>query len=188
MSNFWGNFWLALWFFLPAGAANVAPILVARLPGLRQWNAPIDGGQTYRGKRIFGSHKTWRGLIAGIVGATFVLWLQQLMVGHSDWAHQIAGAVDYAHLPTLIVGPLFAIGALGGDAIESFLKRQRGIEPGKGWFPFDQTDYIIGGALLTAPFVHLTLWHYTLLLFIWFGTHVAASYIGYLVGLKERPI
>lgn len=58
-----------LWFFAPAGVANVTPILVAKLPGLREWSAPMDFGFTYRGKRVFGKHKTWRGFITGVRSA-----------------------------------------------------------------------------------------------------------------------
>jgi len=181
-------FFFALWFFLPAGIANASPIIVAKLPGLRAWSAPIDGGKTYRGQRILGSHKTWRGLVTGMVMATVVLWLQQLAVENihvlAEWTTQ----VDYAALPTLLVGPLFGLGALGGDAIESFFKRQRKVPPGHGWFPFDQTDYIIGGAIAVAPFVQLRIWQYGELLLIWLLVHVVASYVGYLLHLKERPI
>jgi CDP-2,3-bis-(O-geranylgeranyl)-sn-glycerol synthase len=179
---------LALWFFLPAGIANMVPIFVAHIPALKRFDAPIDFGRTFRGQRIFGSHKTWRGLVAGIIFGTLTLWLQQLAVAHwqllADWTRQI----DYDQLPTLIVGPLFAIGALGGDAIESFFKRQRGVAPGHGWFPFDQTDYIIGGAIATASFVSLSLLQYLWLLTLWLAVHLVASAIGYLLGVKERPI
>lgn len=178
----------AVWFFLPAGLANAAPIFVAKMPGLRQWNAPIDGGQTYRGQRILGAHKTWRGLIVGLITATIALWLQQIGAAHSGWLHSWTNQVSYADLPTLIVGPLFGLGALGGDAIESFFKRQRKVLPGHGWFPFDQTDYIIGGALATAPYIQLHFLQYVELLLIWLLVHVVASYVGFLLHLKERPI
>lgn len=188
MTVFLAELFFALWFFLPAGLANMIPILVAKMPGLKQYDAPIDGGKTYRGKRIFGAHKTWRGLISGVVVATLALWLQQQAVLHNVWLADITDQVRYANLPTWIVGPLFGLGALGGDAIESFFKRQRNIAPGKGWFPFDQTDYVIGGALATAPFVQLYFWQYVWLLLLWLFVHVLASYIGFLLHLKERPI
>ena len=182
------EFFFAVWFFLPAGVANMMPIPAAAVPQLKRFDTPIDLGKSWRGKRIFGSHKTWRGLVAGIIFGTLTLLLQQLLVAHSvwlqDWTHQVA----YAQLPTLILGPLFAVGALGGDAVESFFKRQAGIAPGHGWFPFDQTDYIIGAAIVSIPFVHLSALQYIALIFIWLVIHVAASAVGYLVGLKERPI
>lgn len=177
-----------LWFFLPAALSNMIPIPLAKVPWLKKYEAPMDFGKTYRGKRIFGSHKTWRGFIAGIITATLVLWLQQWLVANYDWAATLTSQVDYAHLPTLLLGPLFAIGALGGDAIESFFKRQRNTPPGHGWFPWDQLDYIIGASILTAPLVALTFWQYAWLIVLWFVIHLISSYIGWLTGFKERPI
>jgi CDP-2,3-bis-(O-geranylgeranyl)-sn-glycerol synthase len=179
---------LALWFLLPAACANVAPILAAAMPGLKHWNTPIDGGHRFRGKAIFGEHKTWRGILSGMIVATIVLWLEQLLVTHTAWAKTIAGDVPYAHLPTLVLGPLFGIGALGGDAIKSFFKRQFGKKPGDSWLPFDQLDYIIGSVLVSLPFVILSLKEYVWIFFIWFVVHLVASYTGWLLKLKERPI
>jgi len=182
------DIFLAVWFFAPAGVANVTPILVAKVPLIRHWEAPIDGGRTFRGTRILGAHKTWRGFIAGIFFATLTLGLQQVLVAHTAWVAALTTSIDYARLPTLIVGALFGIGALGGDAIESFFKRQWHIPPGHGWFPFDQTDYIIGGALATAPYVRLHILQYIWLLVLWLLVHLVASYIGFRLHLKDRPI
>ncbi len=178
----------ALWFFLPAGAANVMPIFVAKIPFLERYTYPIDFSKTFRGKRILGDHKTWRGLVFGILAATLTLWLQQVLVDHYAWAMNLTNEVDYTSLPVLILGPLFAIGALGGDAVESFFKRQRGVAPGKGWFPFDQIDYIIGGALVTMPFVTLSILQYVWLIVLWLIVHVISTIAGYLLGLKDSPI
>jgi CDP-2,3-bis-(O-geranylgeranyl)-sn-glycerol synthase len=178
----------ALWFFLPAGMANMIPIPISKIPALKRFDAPIDFGRTFRGKRIFGAHKTWRGLAVGVIAATLTLWLQQYLVGTFDWFGSFADEVDYASLPTLLMGALFGIGALGGDAIESFFKRQFNIAPGHGWFPFDQTDYIIGGAIATMPFVALSLGQYAWLIVVWLVVHVVSTVIGYYIGMKERPI
>lgn len=178
----------AVWFFLPAGIANMMPVFSAKIPRLRDWEAPMDFGRTFRGHRIFGSHKTWRGLITGIIFATLILWLQQIAVHHSIWLQAWTSPVDYAHLSVFFMGPLFALGALLGDAIESFFKRQVGIKPGDGWFPFDQTDYIIGGALATMPFVHLSYLYYLWLIIIWFGLHIIFTAFGYYIGVRDKPI
>ena len=178
----------ALWFFLPAAIANVTPILIAPLPVIRRWNAPMDGGRHYHGQRILGPHKTWRGVVSGLLAATLVLWLQQVAVAHTGWGKSIAGSVDYAALPTLVLGPLFGIGALGGDAVKSFFKRRRGVHAGGTWIPFDQLDYIIGGAIVSAPFVTLSLVQYIWLAVLWFAIHLASSYLGWLLGLKDQPL
>jgi CDP-2,3-bis-(O-geranylgeranyl)-sn-glycerol synthase len=178
----------ALWFLLPAAAANAIPIFAAAIPFLKKYDAPIDGGKTWRGHALLGPHKTWRGIISGIIIATFVLWIQQLLAANFSWTELVTGHVDYATLPTLILGPLFAIGALGGDAIESFFKRQRNIQSGGSWVPFDQLDYIIGSVLVSLFFVILTPMQYVWIFIVWFLTHLLASYIGYLLGLKKAPI
>ena len=178
----------AIWFLLPAAIANMVPILSAQIPLIKKWDTPLDGGKSINGHRIFGAHKTWRGLITGIIAATIVLWLQQLLVTNVEWAGILTGSVDYAALPVLLLGPAFAIGALGGDAIESFFKRSKGIKSGGAWVPFDQLDYIIGSVLVSLFFVILTPIQYVLIFIIWFLVHLGASYVGYLLGLKKDPI
>ena len=75
-----------------------------------------------------------------------------------------------------------------GDAFRSFLKRQRGIAPGKSWFPFDQIDYVLGGMVCTAFYIQLTLWQYFLLFLLWFLIHPLATAIGYYLRLKDSPL
>ena len=178
----------AIWFLLPAALANSAPVFAAAMPLIKRFDAPIDGKKTWRNREILGPHKTWRGLIAGIIVATLVLWAQQLLSEEFEWAQYIAGDVDYASLPVLVLGPAFAIGALGGDAIESFFKRQRGLKSGKSWVPFDQLDYIIGSVLVSLAFVILSPTQYLWIFIVWFIGHLIASYIGYKLGLKKDPI
>lgn len=171
----------AFLFFLPAGIANMFPVLAARTPLLRKWNSPLDFGKTFRGKRIFGANKTWRGLITGTLagGLTGVL-LQSFIHKYGITAIGLS----------FVTGSLMGFGALLGDAVESFIKRQKGIDPGASWFPFDQIDYIIGGLIFVYP-VTFTLLLPALvvtIMVIYFGLHIMTSYIGYRVGLKTRPI
>lgn len=177
-----------LWLALPSIFANIAPIPISKIPLLKKYNTPLDFGKTYRGKRVFGTNKTWRGLVAGIIAATLVFWLQQLAVEHYAWAASLTAQIDYAHLPTLILGPLFAIGALGGDAIESFFKRQRGIPPGGGWFPWDQLDSVLGTAVVVLPFIVLSAWQYVLMIAMMPVIHLVSTRIGYWIGLKDSPV
>lgn len=179
---------LAVWFMLPAAFANAIPVFAAAMPGLKKLDAPIDGGKSWRGHPLLGPHKTWRGIIAGVIIATLTLWIQQLLAENYDWARFIAGNVEYSSLPVLILGPLFALGALGGDAVESFFKRQKNIQSGKAWVPFDQLDYIIGSVFVSLFFVILTPLQYVFIFVIWFGMHIASTFVGYKLGLKKDPI
>ncbi len=178
---------LAIWFFLPVGLANSAPIYGAVLPVLKKFNYPMDFHATFRGKRVFGSHKTFRGLFAGIVLAILTVLVQQYLYNHIDVLKYMIPA-EYQEMDAVIFGILCALGALLGDAIESFFKRQVGVKPGKSWFPFDQLDYILGGIVATACYIVLPLTIYIWIIFIWFGLHLIFSWIGYMVGLKESPL
>lgn len=170
----------ALWFFLPAGVANVTPILVAKAPLLRDWNTPIDFGKSWRGARILGDHKTWRGLVCGVIAGTVVVILQPIIWDASYFGSSI--------LALLALGAALSLGALAGDALKSFFKRRMSVPSGKSWFPFDQLDYIAGGLLLSLPIVSLTFSQYVSVILTWFGMHLLFSYLGYLSHFKKDPI
>ncbi len=177
----------ALWFFAPAGFANASPIFASRIPILKKWSTPIDFSKQYRGKRILGDNKTWRGLVFGILIAVITLWLQKIIFSHSDWLPEIITYIDYTNV-SLWLGVLLGAGALLGDAIESFFKRQLDIPSGEAWLIFDQIDYIIGGVLLSSLIIKLPLSYGIVIFVVWFGLHLISSYIGYLLGLKDKPI
>ena len=177
----------ALWFFLPAGVANMAPVAAAKLPWFRQFSAPMDFGKSWRGKRIFGANKTWRGLIVGIILATIVIGLQKYLFSRSFFILELSW-FDYRPANVWLLGPLFGAGALLADAVKSFFKRQKSVPPGSSWFPFDQIDYIIGGCLLSLFVVRLPLANYVWVLAVGLGGHVLIVYIFYLLGVREKPI
>jgi CDP-2,3-bis-(O-geranylgeranyl)-sn-glycerol synthase len=177
----------ALWFFIPAAIANMAPVFAAQLPGLRKFEAPLDFGMSLGGKRVFGAHKTWRGLVSGMVAATAVLWLQQYLARYYGWFTSSAQHVHYLALPLFLLGPAFAVGALGGDAVKSFVKRRRDIPSGGVWLPYDLIDHIIGAALLALPFVAFDWWTYVVVVTVWFVGNFGISFLGYLLHIKKRP-
>lgn len=180
---------LAIWFFLPAGAANAAPILAAKMPLIDKLNAPLDFGLHIGGERVLGSHKTWRGLVAGVLVATLVFWLQQRAVDHNAFLGSMVNAQwSFTVLPIWLLGPFLGLGAIGGDAAESFLKRRNHISAGESWFPYDQIDYVIGAAVCSALVIVPPLAVYAAALFIWAAIHLVSTNIGFWLGLKERPI
>lgn len=167
----------AFLFFLPAGVANMTPILAARAPLLRHWNTPLDLGRSYRGIRLFGDHKTWRGLVSGTVIGTLTGLLLFAGGFHPD-----------VPAPLIAMAAAMSLGALVGDALESFFKRRRGVSTGKVWFPFDQLDYIIGGLVFILPF-GIPSWRLMLaVIVLYFGLHLLMSYVGFILKLKSRPL
>ena len=178
---------LALWFFLPAGIANVMPVFAAHIPVLKKFSYPIDGYKTFRGKRIFGDHKTVRGFVVGISSAIIIVFIEKFLFQNSWWIRSLV-SINYNVLNPFILGALLAIGALGGDAIKSFFKRQWNIQPGKAWFPFDQLDYIVGGILATIFYIRLSNVEYITIIIIWFLIHMISTMMGYVLKLKESPL
>lgn len=176
----------ALWFFLPAGVANAAPVFANKIPILKNWKTPVDFGKSYRGKRILGDNKSWRGIISGTLTGGITALLVYLIYPNAAevlWYNPIVPALDM-----FVVGCALGFGALFGDVVESFFKRQYGVPAGHSWFPFDQIDYILGGLLLVTPFVSLQSIQYIVIIATWFGLHIFFAYAGYLLRLKDKPI
>ncbi|MES2971752.1 MAG: CDP-archaeol synthase [Patescibacteria group bacterium] len=167
----------AILFFLPAGVANMTPVIINKIPGLNRWQAPMDFGLKWHDKRIFGANKRWRGLIFGTLAAGVTAKLVAIVAPN---------AVVSKH--TFLLGCLLGFGALLGDAVESFFKRWNGIPPGHSLLVFDQTDYIIGALVLTYPFVRLPFWAIVTIFFVYFGLHLITVYLAYLAGIRHKPI
>lgn len=177
------QFIIVILFFLPAGIANAIPPLVKRLPLLRHWKTPIDFGITFRGKRMLGPNKTWRGLLLGsICGGLIAKILYPLLVTKSSSLTSINLEAYF------LIGFLLGAGALLGDAVESFFKRQIGKPSGSSWLFFDQLDYIAGAILFSLPFVHFSLAQYAVMIISYFCMHIVISYLGYKIGVKDQPI
>ena len=169
----------AFFFFLPAGLSNMAPVLINKVPLINRWNTPLDFGKSYKGERIFGQNKTWRGLVSGVVFAGIIASLVAAL-------YYDASPDYFRHL--VIRGMLMGFGALAGDAIESFFKRQSGIAAGNSWFPFDQTDYIVGGLVMS---LFVSAWDtklFLVVIFEYFGLHLFTSYLAFKMKLKDKPI
>jgi len=148
---------------LPAAAANITPVIAARYNWLPALGRPLDANRTFRGKRIFGPHKTWRGLIVGVA----------------------TGSLAGYFLHSASLGAALAAGALGGDALKSFVKRQFNIAPGKPWPPFDQIDAALG-ALLVASFIFPLTFAHVIVALMFFGAgSYCTSYIGVKLKIKK---
>lgn len=174
----------ALWFFLPAGVANAAPVILTKIPLIKHWTAPLDCRINYKRKRLLGDNKTWRGLVLGSLLAGITSLVQYGLFDLKVTGVNVASCYWLA----FCVGLLMGFGALFGDALESFIKRQIDIKPGNGWFPFDQLDYIFGGLIISYPLTHAS-WKISLVVVItWFGVHLASVYGCYLAGLRDKPI
>lgn len=181
------DFLFSLWFFLPAGVANVAPIFAAKWKLLESLAKPLDLGCTFRGKRLVGDHKTFRGLLVGICTGVVTTFMQVFWYKESSFIQDFS-SIDYSIINPFLLGFLLSLGAIGADAIKSFIKRQIGLGSGATWFPFDQLDYILGGILVSAIYIRLTIDQYILITILWFLIHIISTITGYLLRLKSTPL
>jgi CDP-2,3-bis-(O-geranylgeranyl)-sn-glycerol synthase len=176
----------AMYYAAPGLIANMAPVFAMRLNFL---NIQIDFGRKWKGKRIFGSHKTYRGFFFGILTAILLVFLQTLLY-HNGFFRGIS-FVDYSKISlgtVIYLGFLLGFGALFGDLVKSFIKRRVGILPGKSFYPWDQLDYILGILALVWLFKAPTLAMALLLLVLAPAAHVGACAMGYYLGLKKEIV
>lgn len=172
-----------LYFFVPAYFANISPVLVGRR--FSALAVPIDGGRTLWGKRILGDHKTWRGLLAGIVAGTLVFELQRLT--YAAGVVRDLALIDYSAHP-LLPGVLLGLGAGVGDTVKSFFKRRIDIAPGASWLVFDQLDFLLGAYVFVSVVYVPPLLPTLVILPIVLVGNIAITIVGYCLGLKETWI
>ncbi len=175
------------WFFSPAGVSNIAAFMSGKYPFLRKFSQPVDFGIKFRGNRLLGDNKTIRGFISGIIASILIVYLQIYLYNTFPNIRENI-RLDYNSINPLIFGFLSGFGALFGDSVKSFFKRQFNVAPGKSWFPFDQIDYIIGGIIFTSFYIRLSFNEYVLLFFMWFLLHPMTTFIGYILRLKNSPL
>ncbi len=168
----------SFWFFLPAGIANMAPVFVKNFQFL---NRPVDNGAIWRGKPLFGANKTWKGFFFGIIAAMVVVLMQKKVYAFM----QPYSLIDYGPVSALWLGLALGGGALIGDLVKSFFKRQMNIPPGKSWIPFDQIDWIVGALIFSLFFIDLNLRFVVVTLALFGVLHAFINLVGY--ALKIRP-
>jgi CDP-2,3-bis-(O-geranylgeranyl)-sn-glycerol synthase len=157
----------ALWFILPAYFASISPVWF-KLRG----KTPLDFGRVFRGKPVFGPTKTVKGFLGGALCGALLGGLQQLFFGRTNG---------------LMLGVLLGFGAMTGDAVKSFFKRQRGMPSGKSWVPFDQLDFVVGALCFAALVATPTLVGVVIIFVVTPPLHLLSNIADYKVGLKEVP-
>jgi|TARA_B100001971_G_C18138800_1_gene509180 CDP-2,3-bis-(O-geranylgeranyl)-sn-glycerol synthase len=157
---------------LPAALGNMVLSIFKKF---RFFNTPVDFGSSFRGKRVFGDNKTWKGLVVGTLVAVLVVYLERMM-------GVFPGYEEYGFV---VLGLVLGLGSLLGDLVESFVKRQFGRAPGTSWMPWDQIDWILGSLLLLSLLepVGIGYWMYGIL--IYGALHIVTNLIGYYCGVNK---
>ena len=174
--------------FCPLLVAAALSAVVIRLDLAKALRAPVDGGATFRGRRLFGDHKTWRGFAVAMVGCAVAVAIERALP-----IPRRLCAVDYASLDPLVFGGALGLGAMLGELPNSFVKRQLGVAPGataKGarrvvFYLWDQLDLLTGAWPLLAfwvrPTAPLVLGSVALAL----GLHPIVALLGFVLGARK---
>jgi hypothetical protein len=140
---------------------------------------------------VFGDNKTWRGALVigtGTVGASVAMhgsaWFRDRLPAEL----RAAGPWRY--------GPLLALGVVGGELPNSFLKRQLGIAPGRRrWTPggvalvvFDQADFVLGVWVALLPLWRMPMRDVLRAFALVAAVHMGINVIGYAIGARDEPI
>ena len=154
---------------------------------------PLDGGLTFRGRRLFGDNKTLRGLIVMVPAGAVALPISAFVFSHilpsptGLWPLTMGG---YA-----VLGAWSALGFMLGELPNSFLKRQLDIAPGTAstgrglaWqLTADRLDSGIGLLLAASLVVHVPWATWAIVLSIGPIFHWSFSVLMFQLGIKPRP-
>ena len=174
----------SLYFMLPAYLANASPVVFKGI--LKGLAKPVDMGIKFRNRPLFGSHKTYRGLIAAALVGIIVFLLQRYLYQYPFFQNWSIMDYDYFYSQySVLPGFLLGFGAIFGDLIKSFFKRQFDVGSGERWLPWDQLDFLIG-ALVFISFIYVPEWQVILALFILTPMiHIAVSHIAFYLKIRE---
>jgi len=172
-----------IYFFTPAYIANAIPPLLHKLNFAPQLATPIDNDKMYRGRAIFGTHKTWRGAIGIFITGTLLI----LLFFEINKIIHLYEIISFSSLEwnPFIFGALFSLGIIIGDLLFAFIKRQIRLNPGAPFIPFDQTNYVFGVYLILEPFIHLGSFIWLIIFTQTFIIHSVFNRIGYCLGLHN---
>ncbi len=154
----------ALEFIFPAYCANAAPVLGGG-------GTPMDFGKNFVDKkRIFGSHKTYRGFFFGL-GIGVGVGVVDCLVFGFPWLFAL----------------LTPLGALLGDLTGAFIKRRINLAPGALFPVVDQIDFVIGALVFALP-LGIIDWMLALaVLLITPPIHLFTNFLAYKLKLKKNP-
>jgi len=168
---------------LPAYLANMAPVIFGKLKCLRFSAKPIDGGQKLGQDFIFGSSKTWRGLITAVIFGMLAAGVQAILYSNYYFFYKLS-FIDYRS-DWLWFGALAGLGAILGDLIKSFFKRRVGIHSGGVWLVFDQLDFIVGFFIAVWIFFKPSLIIVIIACLMTLVLHPLTNIIAYLLKFKK---
>lgn len=197
----YGNLFLSTVFFgVPLLTAALVHGTCLKFDWFRWAKKPLDLHKSFRGKRLFGDNKTWRGLLMACAGCLLGVYLLRLLERYWPTFGQEYAFFSYEQVHLLWLGLAFGVGMTLGELPNSFLKRQADIKPGtqakgfKGFFFIflDQVDLLLGVWCLVPLVVppsqfrdQLFWWACFISIIFTAIIHFLLTVIGYKLGMRK---
>lgn len=190
MQPLW-TFAQALYLFSPLLLSAALSALVHRYDLWASLKKPIDGGRSFRGKRVFGDSKTWRGVAVALAGSVVTVAVQKRILFA---AAQSVAVVDYSRLTPIALGTVMGAAAMAGELPNSFLKRRLGIAPGAtadhparraAFWVWDQVDLLTLTWPALLPWVRPTLGLVAASFVLALVLHPLIALVGFLLGARK---
>jgi len=186
------EFWQVSYLFAPVLLGLTTHGICIKFGWLSFLHHPVDGGAEFRGKRVFGVNKTWRGIAAMALGTSLGSAIQAVWL-HNYESVRALELFDYSLPNALLVGLLMGLACGLSELPNSLIKRQLDIAPGataSGWinavfYVFDQVDFLVGMWIVLAFVIEISLTRIFFSLVFLFVTHQIISLLGYLLGMRK---
>jgi CDP-2,3-bis-(O-geranylgeranyl)-sn-glycerol synthase len=170
----------ALYFILPAYVSNAIPVIFGG-------GIAIDAGKKLPdGRPIFGSHKTVRGFLSGLIAGTLTGTIQSVILNYN-----LLPSFSLPFEFNVLLGFMISLGAITGDLIHSFIKRRLNIPPGLPHPIADQLDFVIGGISFYFIIPHSyypSIFTIAIIFMVTLPVHILTNFIAYKLGLKKNPL
>ena len=176
--------------------AGVAHVLWLKSRWARGWSSPIDGGATFRGRRLFGANKMLRGLVAmPLAAAAAFAAIGATRGAYPEWLAR--GSWDLSTGGYALLGFTCGLAFMAAELPNSFLKRQLDVAPGglprQRWlrpvcFVLDRSDSTLGVLAVVSAALPVSIATWGWMLVLGPASHAAFSGWLYRVKVKGRPL
>ena len=146
--------------------ANGAPIILRALMGKRLDFAIDSGYRLADNNPLFGSSKTWRGVIAALI----ITSIAAVLIGYPA-----------------STGAQIAIYSVLGDVLSSFIKRRLGMAPSSMAPLLDQVPESLLPAVMLMDTFELDMQSIVILVCVFIIVELLLSYIFFKLGIRNRP-
>jgi hypothetical protein len=178
-------------FAIPVAFAAILHMIAIKVNFLSFLKIPLDFGRKYNGKRIFGNHKTIRGVILMMAFSVVGMLLLKYLVETYTSVSQL-NIIDFNRYSVLFYGVLFGLGYTLAELPNSFYKRRANIEEGKRGnvlnILIDQFDSPFGCLLTLAPFTNMSLTFFVVGAFFYLFLHLFFNFALYILHLRTNPL